>query len=651
MALPAPHLDDRRFQHLVDEAKRFIQQRCPEWTDHNVSDPGVTLIEAFAHMTDQLLYRLNRVPEKNYLAFLDLIGVTLFPPVPARTDVTFWLSAPQQVTVVLPENTEIATVRTETEDALVFATTRDLAVVPCSYEYLLTQAKGTRDRTEELADGLEVSCFQAQPEPGNALLIGLSAAVPQCAVVLRLESRMEGIGVDPRRPPLVWEAFDGANWQACEIERDDTGGLNRPGEVILHVPGGHALAPLLGLRAGWLRCRVLPPRADQPFYSSSPVLQGVTAFTIGGTAPAVHAELVTGERLGETEGVPGQRFTVARPPVLPDDEPLVVEVSGEDGGWEEWTEVESFGASGPGDRHVQLDRTLGEVAFGPALRDPDGSLRRCGAVPPKGAQVRVRRYRTGGGRHGNVGAHTLTVLRSSIPYVARTDNRQPASGGLDGESVDNAKLRAPIELGSQDRAVTARDIETLAHRAAPGAARIRALAAREGDPPGAVRVLVVPQVQAEVSADGSRLRIELLVPPKRMLMDIARYLEDRRPLGARFMVEPPLYQGVTVVARLAAEHGTSALGVRDRALDALYRYFDPLVGGPDGAGWPFGRPVLAGEAHAVLQSVPGVAFVDELKLFPADPLTGKRGAPVERIEVDPRALVISFEHQLLAEEL
>ena len=62
--LPAPNLDDRRFQDLVDDAKRLVQQRCPEWTDHNVSDPGVTLIEAFAWMADQLLYRLNRVPDR-----------------------------------------------------------------------------------------------------------------------------------------------------------------------------------------------------------------------------------------------------------------------------------------------------------------------------------------------------------------------------------------------------------------------------------------------------------------------------------------------------------------------------------------------------------------------------------------------------------
>ena len=75
--LPAPNLDDRTFQDLVDEAKRLVQQRCPEWTDHNVSDPGVTLIEAFAQMVDQLIYRLNRVPDRNYVKFLELIGVEL----------------------------------------------------------------------------------------------------------------------------------------------------------------------------------------------------------------------------------------------------------------------------------------------------------------------------------------------------------------------------------------------------------------------------------------------------------------------------------------------------------------------------------------------------------------------------------------------
>src|SRR5437763_14142584 len=89
MTLPVPNLDDRRFQDLVDEAKRRIPRYCPEWTDHNVSDPGITLIELFAWMIEQYLFRLNQIPDKNLIAFLDLIGVKLEPARPAKGEITF----------------------------------------------------------------------------------------------------------------------------------------------------------------------------------------------------------------------------------------------------------------------------------------------------------------------------------------------------------------------------------------------------------------------------------------------------------------------------------------------------------------------------------------------------------------------------------
>src|ERR671917_2601993 len=100
MVLPIPKLDDRTFQDLVNETKRLIPHFCPEWTDHNVSDPGVTLIELFAWMTDLLLYRVNQVPDKMYVKFLEMIGVRLEPPRAARAPVTFYLSAPQPADVV-----------------------------------------------------------------------------------------------------------------------------------------------------------------------------------------------------------------------------------------------------------------------------------------------------------------------------------------------------------------------------------------------------------------------------------------------------------------------------------------------------------------------------------------------------------------------
>src|SRR5512141_2116082 len=162
MPLTAPNLDDRRFQDLVDDAKRMVQQRCPEWTDHNVSDPGVTLIEPFAAMVDQLLYRLNRVPPALYVRFLDLLGVRLFPPTAARCDLTFWLAAPQDHVVRVPADTQVATVRAETtEQAVIFETAQPLDIVPSTLTRLITVTAGGQpvDQTDLWELREPVTCF------------------------------------------------------------------------------------------------------------------------------------------------------------------------------------------------------------------------------------------------------------------------------------------------------------------------------------------------------------------------------------------------------------------------------------------------------------------------------------------------------------
>ena len=96
MTLPQIELDDRRFQELVSEARMRIARSCPEWTEHNVSDPGITLIELFAWMTDMLSYRVNRLPDKLHVALLELLGVELHGPTAARTHVRFRLAAPPE---------------------------------------------------------------------------------------------------------------------------------------------------------------------------------------------------------------------------------------------------------------------------------------------------------------------------------------------------------------------------------------------------------------------------------------------------------------------------------------------------------------------------------------------------------------------------
>ena len=137
MSLPDVNLDDLRFQRdLVDEARERIIRYCPGWTDYNLSDPGITLIELFAWMTELIVYRLNKVPEKNYTKFLDLLGVHLQPANSARVPLTFRLSAPfplspdDDTTAFVPQGLEVATQETPNAPQVVFTTDQALAIVP-----------------------------------------------------------------------------------------------------------------------------------------------------------------------------------------------------------------------------------------------------------------------------------------------------------------------------------------------------------------------------------------------------------------------------------------------------------------------------------------------------------------------------------------
>jgi predicted phage baseplate assembly protein len=450
--------------------------------------------------------------------------------------------------------------------------------------------------------------------------------------------------VDPTNPPLAWEAWTGDDWEPCELDSDTTGGLNRDGDVVIHVPRDHVASLIAKQRAGWLRARVTELAEGQPAYSASPNIKGLAAITIGGTVDAVNAELVQGEEIGISEGVPGQRFPLKRGPVVPGDGAPVLEVTGADG-WEEWTHVGDFAASGPEDKHFVLDLSSGEVRLGPAVRLADGAFRRYGAVPPKGVHMRMREYRTGGGRRGNVAARAITVMKSSIPFVSRVENRRPARGGVDGEDIENAKVRGPIRLRARGRAVTTEDYEQLAREAAPEVARVRAVAAGDGADAGSVRVLIVPSAVA----DQGRLRFDQLVPNEDTLQKITDRLEESRVIGTRAIVEPPVYRGITVVAKLKARSRVNPTRLQEEALLALYQYFDPITGGPDGVGWPFGRPINVGEVYSVLQGLRGTEIVEDARLFGADPVTGQRGQQTPRLELEPHALVFSYEHQVMVE--
>lgn len=80
MSIPLPSLDDRGYADLLEEARALIPSLAPKWTNHNPSDPGITLVELFAWLTEMLIYRVNRLPEENTLAFLRLLNGPQWTP-------------------------------------------------------------------------------------------------------------------------------------------------------------------------------------------------------------------------------------------------------------------------------------------------------------------------------------------------------------------------------------------------------------------------------------------------------------------------------------------------------------------------------------------------------------------------------------------
>ena len=381
---------------------------------------------------------------------------------------------------------------------------------------------------------------------------------------------------------------------------------------MLHLPSTHtASVAAVKQSAGWIRCVVLEPEEWQPAYSASPRITRLEAFTSGGTTEAVNADVVKDEIVGISEGVPAQRFPLRFRPVVPRDGGYTLDVSTIDG-WQEWQQVTDFARSGPEDQHFMIEETSGEVVFGPAVREQDGTVRCYGKVPEKPDAIRVSEYRTGGGRNGNVSRGAISVLKTTIPFIGTVTNRVGAVGGTDGETIENAKLRGPILLRTRQRAVTAGDYEHLAKEATAGVGRAHCVpAASEGEDAGAVRVLLVPRVSDR--EDGSIDFYDLVIPDE-TYRAVSEFLDERRTIGARVLVQSAKYVPVSVIASVRSKTSHAPAKVERAVLEALYTYLHPFRGGPDGLGWPFGRAVAPGELFGVLQRVPGVEYVENVRL-------------------------------------
>ncbi len=717
--LPKPNLDDRKFEDLVQECLLRIPRYCPEWTNHNPSDPGITMIELFSWLTDQMLYRFNQVPLRNYIVFLEMLGIRLQPPAAARTLITFELTKAQNIPFSIPAGTEVSTERTETEESIIFSTDRNLLIgiprIECflkareyhnhgnlSNDSLEAIFPRTRSLWSQQEDGewfstIRTPVFEQQPQRGNCFYLAIKPkatgeenSIEGNILAITFKGQAAAAtGIDPKNPPRCWEAWNGQEWvSVLRQENDDrTHGFSfteiaqqgpnpeQGADVILHLPSDWPEDNLGTQYQGhWIRCiyRQLQDNDPQEYgYSSSPLIFGLSIRAIGGAVPATQCVWVKDELLGVSNGKPGQVFELQGTPVLERSSTEYIEIQppGDRQPREPWKEVSDFADSRASDRHYIIDSQTGIVQFGPLIREPtqlqrqtevrtrfqtsdrlqtqfrgtetalnalppmdvetetNPQERQYGQVPPPGAEIYLKAYRTGGGTQGNVEAEMLTVLRSAIPYVKQVINYEAATGGTEPESLEKAILRVPGLLRSSQRAITRNDFEYHAMRVPDvDIARAHCLDANmemdkqwtepDAIKPGQVCILTIPQADIQDLSRG-------LSPQELKLNDEVRtkikdYLNERKPLGVQILLREPKYIGVKVKAMIIVGQDADRGYVSSQFLKRLYRFLNPITGGTEGQGWPLGHPVYPSDVIAYCQQfyqqIPHVLYLKAVEL-------------------------------------
>lgn len=356
------------------------------------------------------------------------------------------------------------------------------------------------------------------------------------------------------------------------------------------------------------------------------------------TVPATQAATRLDERLGRSTGRPAQSFTLQKTPVLidpltglPDLELALTDAQGKT----VWERVDSFFAQGPSSRVYTLDPETGTITFG------DGAT---GQIPVADTQVVARRYRHGGGSIGNVAAGTITAIKGRIAGVKSVTNARAAADGSDAETLESAKLRAPNDLRTRDRAVTREDFAYLAaqtptvavHKAYALARKVPDESEASGfaEKDGAVTLVFLPANDQPTPQ-----------PSEAQLRAVCEWLEPRRLITTELHVIGPRYTEIAEVSvRLTVGSGNDLRTVGEAAIAALIGFLHPLTGGGDGTGWPFGEDIYHADLYDRLLALPGVRRVSGLEVAlkgaaDTDPLADVTALPEGHLPFLPRSAI------------
>ena len=609
--LPIPNLDDKTFEELVAEAIARIPQYAHEWTDHNLSDPGITFIELFAWLAEMQIYRLNQLPERNYLKFLKLLNEKPAPAKPATVDVTF---TRKDRAHQLPKRTQLVAQSPSTGEPVVFETDADLLVLPIQLAEIGSFADLTyRIHTEANNSlGSFYHPFGQKAEQNSVLYLAFDKVCPGKEMTLTFYLHGKKSAHGGERPAITpsaalrWEYRRENRWLPLNLEKDRTLTLSHSGQISFIMPDIQPWKLPTSEKGErfWIRCKVVEAGYEMP-----PIIDIIKLNTVAAT----QGETIERERLNRKDppsetividesissGLPYQVF-VSRQDVastnqsiLEEIDVLTLEVHEPDGTLSRWERQDDLDASGSEDNHYLLQPSEGEIIFGDGVN---------GRIPPKDSQIRLT-YRFGGGEIGNLPANTTWKVRTPNRMLLRIEgnNADAASGGSEPESLEAAQSRVRKQLKETYRAVTTKDYETIA-KATPGLRVARAKAVPDPDN-NRVTVIVVPESPSDQPK-----------PSPGFLQTVRRHLNTHRLLTTQLCVDEPDYVQVSVEAsvRIKPQHNPAIMA--QKIDKALATFLHPLKGGQDEKGWPFGRNVYKSEIYAVTEKVDGVDSVTHVTL-------------------------------------
>lgn len=603
-----PRLDTIEFDQLAELARGDIPRYAPDWTDHNLHDPGMTLIDLLAWVVDQQVFRAGFVGGRHRRAFAALLGQVSRGPTPARGLV--WPGGRVRDGRFVRVGSDVVCLQhTDLGFALGWS---DVPADPAPSLYLPPVARTGVTVTRE---GVELAVASAATDGGA---LGGGGIVADSAVTLRFdgplgttEAAWIALGVEvapPPGPPLApgdphWGPVSYAyrvgaeRWVELEVVHDGTAGLATTGAVILAVQPAGAGTGTAELRLAF----------DRGFFPVPPQIQAATVNVL----PVVQRRWEAPASLGLGTGQPDQVVELDGADLL---DPPELRVAGET-----WQQQRDLDRSGPDDPHYVLHPD--HVLFGNGVN---------GRRPDRGADIRHTGLSGTAGKAGNL----RPGLDWSLPALgpaAYGRNRQVLTGGTDRTTADDlagaareaAVTRAAL-LTDDELAAAARGLTGLAVGRAEVVARFdRRLGERRID---GVRTLVVVPHQPTWSGDGPPP--DLVRPSQAYLDAVAARLAGRRVLGERLIVQGPVVVTVDVTMTVTVEAGAAVAEVEAAVRRAVHRRLAAVADG--GTPWPLGRALTVVDLEVVAVTVPAVVRVASVRVGTAGGPLGTDPVPVPR---------------------